>query len=131
MRKLETIVNGNDAFDFTINKDNGGVPGDVIAGPYRVFDTSPATVGTIIKNVPGIDPPEITQGDFWVLINWLEPTPGAPGIGADTDQPIDNRSMYYRQAVVGLPFPVLILWLLHMFQISLLVLKRKTLVRYP
>ncbi len=95
VRKLETIVNGNEAFDFTINKDNGGIPGDVIAGPYRVFDTSPAQVGTIIKNIPGIDPPEISQGDFWVLINWLEPTPGAPGIGADSDIPIDMRSMYY------------------------------------
>ncbi|MBK9097976.1 MAG: carboxypeptidase regulatory-like domain-containing protein [bacterium] len=95
VRKLETIVNGNDPFDFTINKDNSGIPGDIIAGPYRVFDTSPATVGTIIKNIPGIDPPEITQGDFWVLINWLEATPGAPGIGADADPPIDSRSMYY------------------------------------
>jgi hypothetical protein len=95
VRKLETIVNGNDAFDFTINKDNGGVPGGVISGPYRVKDNSPATVATIIKNVPGTDPPEITQGDFWVVINWLEQTPGAPGIGADTDPPIDNRSMYY------------------------------------
>ena len=95
VRKLETIVNGNDPFDFTIQKDNGGIPGDVIAGPYRVFDSTPAQVGTVIKNVPGIDPPEITQGDFWVVINWLEATPGAPGIGADTDAPIDNRSMYY------------------------------------
>jgi hypothetical protein len=95
VRKLETIVNGNDPFDFTINKDNGGIPGEIMTGPYRVFDTNPATVGTIIKNIPGTDPPEITQGDFWVLINWLEQTPGAPGIGADTDAPIDNRSMYY------------------------------------
>ena len=95
VRKLETIVNGNDPFDFAIQKDNGGIPGGVIAGPYRVFDSSPAQVGTVIKNIPGIDPPEITQGDFWVVISWLEATPGAPGIGADTDAPIDNRSMYY------------------------------------
>ena len=95
VRRLETIVNGNDAFDFTINKDNGGIPGDKIAGPYRVKDESPVTVATVIKNVPGTDPPEITQGDFWVLINWLQQTPGAPGIGGDSDQPIDNRSMYY------------------------------------
>jgi hypothetical protein len=95
VRRLKTIVNGDDPFDFTIQRDNGGIPGEIIAGPYRVYDTNPAQVGTIIKNVPGIDPPEITQGDFWVVINWLEQTPGAPGIGADTDQPIDNRSMYY------------------------------------
>jgi hypothetical protein len=95
VRSLKTTVNSNDAFDFTIQEDNGGIPGGVIAGPYRVFDTSPATVGTIIKNVPGTDPPEITQGDFWVVINWLEQTPGSPGIGGDSDPPIDNRSMYY------------------------------------
>lgn len=95
VRKLETIVNSNDAFDFTINKDNGGLPGDVMAGPYRVSDTGPSQVGTIIKNVPGTDPPEIASGDFWVLINWLQQTPGSPGIGADADAPIDNRSMYY------------------------------------
>jgi len=95
VRRLETIVNGNEPFDFTIHKDNGGIPGDIIVGPYRVQDTSPATVGTIIKNIPGVDPPEIAQGDFWVVINWLEESPGAPGIGADSDAPIDNRSMYY------------------------------------
>jgi hypothetical protein len=95
VRKLETIVNGNDAFDFTVHADNGGIPGNKIAGPYRVKDNNPATVATIIKNIPGIEPPEITQGDFWVVINWLQQTPGAPGIGADTDPPIDNRSMYY------------------------------------
>ncbi|MCL4279534.1 MAG: T9SS type A sorting domain-containing protein, partial [Ignavibacteriaceae bacterium] len=95
VRKLETIVNGNEPFDFTINKDNGGVPGDIMAGPYRVADNSTVTVGAVIKNVPGVDPPEVSQGDFWVLINWLATTPGAPGIGADTDPPIDNRSMYY------------------------------------
>jgi len=95
VRKLQTIVNSNDAFDFTIHADNGGIPGNKIAGPYRVKDNDPATVGTIIKNIPGSDPPEITQGDFWVVINWLEATPGSPGIGGDSDPPIDNRSMYY------------------------------------
>ena len=95
VRKLETIVNSNDAFDFTIHEDNSGVPGNIIAGPYRVKDNNPATVGTIIKNVPGTDPPEITQGDFWVVINWLEETPGSPGIGGDSNPPVDNRSMYY------------------------------------
>jgi hypothetical protein len=95
VRKLETIVNGNDPFDFSIHKDDSGIPSELIAGPYRVQDTNPATVGTIVKNIPGTEPPEITQGDFWVVINWLEQTPGAPGIGADSDAPIDNRSMYY------------------------------------
>ena len=95
VRKLETIVNSNDAFNFTVQNDNSGLPGDTLAGPYLVYDTNPAQVGTVIKNLPGIDPPEITQGDFWVVINWFEATPGSPGIGGDSDNPIDNRSMYY------------------------------------
>ena len=95
VRKLETIVNSNDAFNFTVQADNGGVPGDTLAGPYLVYDISPAQVGTVIKNIPGNDPPKIGQGDFWVVINWFEETPGSPGIGGDTDAPLDNRSMYY------------------------------------
>jgi hypothetical protein len=95
VRRLETIVNGKEPFDFSIHEDNGGIPGDMIAGPYRVSASGTAQVLTITKTVPHIDPPEITQGDFWVLISWLESSPGAPGIGADTDPPIDNRSMYY------------------------------------
>jgi len=95
VRRLETIVNGKEPFDFSIHKDNGSLPGDMIAGPYRVSASGTAQVLTITKTVPHIDPPEITQGDFWVLISWLESSPGAPGIGADTDPPIDNRSMYY------------------------------------
>lgn len=95
LRKVETTVNGNDAFDFTILADNGGLPGDTLAGPYRVYDTDPATVGYVNKILPGIDPPEITQGDFWVVINYLEATPGAPGVGVDYALPIDGRTFYY------------------------------------
>jgi len=95
VRKLETIVNSNDGFNFTVQRDINGVPGDTLAGPYFVYDTSPAQVGTVIKNIPGFDPPEITQGDFWIVINWLESNPGAPGIGTDATPPIDNRSLAY------------------------------------
>lgn len=95
VRRMETIVNGKEPFDFSIHKDNGGLPGDLIAGPYRVSASGSTQVLTVTKTVPHIDPPEITQGDFWVLISWLENSPGAPGIGADSDPPIDNRSMYY------------------------------------
>ncbi len=95
VRKVETTVNGNDAFDFTIQRDNGGVPSAVIAGPYQVNDNDPATVGVVTKILPGLDPPEITGGDFWVVINYLEPTPGAPGVGMDFTPPIDGRTFSY------------------------------------
>lgn len=95
LRKVETIVNGNEAFDFTIQKDDGGFPSDIIAGPYRVNDNDPEIVATISKTLPGIDPPEITDGDVWVVINYLESTPGAPGVGVDSDPPLDGRTIQY------------------------------------
>ncbi|MDO8549631.1 MAG: FlgD immunoglobulin-like domain containing protein, partial [Ignavibacteria bacterium] len=95
VRRMETTVNGNDDFDFTIQADEGGFPGDTIAGPYRIADSDPAIVGVVTKTIPGNEPPEIREGDFWVVISWLEETPGAPGIGVDVEPPIDNRSMQY------------------------------------
>ena len=96
VRRLFTTVNSNDDFDFTVQGDNGGLPGDIIAGPYAVYGSNPSgTVSEITKNLPGLDPPEIMSGDFWVVINWHEDTPGSPGIGADVDPPIDGRSLYY------------------------------------
>lgn len=96
VRRLMTTVNSDDDFDFTVQIDDDGLPGDTIAGPYTVYGENPSgTVSTISKTLPGLDPPEITAGDFWVVINWHEDTPGSPGIGADIDPPIDGRSFYY------------------------------------
>lgn len=96
VRRLVTIGNSNDDFDFTVQRDNSGVPGDTLAGPYRVHGNNlPGTVNNIVKTLPGTDPPEIQSGDFWAVINWLEETPGSPGIAADTDPPSENRSYYY------------------------------------
>ncbi|RPI75848.1 MAG: T9SS C-terminal target domain-containing protein [Ignavibacteriales bacterium] len=96
LRRIVTTTNGDDEFDFTVHNDNGGIPGNIIAGPYRVHGTTPpGTVNIITKTLPGLDPPLINSGDFWIVINWLEPTPGVPGIGVDFDPPIDNRSFYF------------------------------------
>jgi len=95
LRRLQTTVNGKDDFDLTVQADRNGLPVDTLAGPYRVYDTGSTQVGTIIKNLPGLDPFEISGGDFWVVINWLEDTPYSPYICGDSDAPIDNRSMYY------------------------------------
>src|SRR5690554_1792912 len=99
VRRVETLVNSNDDFDFTINSDNGGIPGDTLAGPYTVASTDAATVSTVIKNIPGLDPPEIREGDFWVLVNWHMDSPGAPEIGVDANPPNNNRGMYYTQTL--------------------------------
>jgi hypothetical protein len=95
LRRIQTTVNGKDDFDLTVQADRNGLPEDTLAGPYRVYDAGSAQVGTIIKNLPGLDPFEISGGDFWVVINWLEDTPYSPYICGDSDAPIDNRSMYY------------------------------------
>ncbi len=96
VRKLVTQVNGTDAFDFTILADHSGIPTDTLAGPYTVSGSNPVgTVSTVAKNVPGTDPPEITSGGFWVVINWHQNTPYSPSICGDITPPIDNRSYYY------------------------------------
>lgn len=96
VRRLVTTVNSDDDFDFSVHEDNGGLPGNMIAGPYTVYGANPSgNVSIVAKTLPGLDPPEIASGDFWVLINWHEDTPGSPGIGADTDPPHAGRSLYY------------------------------------
>ncbi len=93
--RMKTIGNGSDAFDFTINQDSSGFPGRLISGPYRVSGTGTGTVKTFTTTVPGSQPPEIESGDFWVLINYLQDSPGAPGIGVDLDLPNAERGKFY------------------------------------
>jgi Carboxypeptidase regulatory-like domain/FlgD Ig-like domain len=99
VRRLVTTTNSNDDFDFTVQADHGGIPNDTLAGPYTVNGANPpGTVSLITKNIPGTDPPSINSGNFWVVINWHEDTPGSPGIGADVTPPLDNRSYYYLES---------------------------------
>jgi hypothetical protein len=95
VRRIETLVNSNDDFNFTVQADNGGFPGDTLAGPYTVASNDAPIVSTVTKTLPHLDPPQITQGDFWVVINWHQDSPGSPGIGVDSDPPSNNRGMYY------------------------------------
>ena len=95
VRRIETLVNSNDDFNFTVQADNGGFPGDTLAGPYTVASTDAPIVSTVIKTLPGLDPPQISEGDFWVLINWHMDSPGAPGIGVDSDPPNNGRGMFH------------------------------------
>ena len=96
--RLETLVNNAGAFDFTVNKDESGIPGDILAGPYRVSSGVSGAANSIIFTLPGTDPPAIEAGDFWVLINYLESSPGDPGFGTDVSSPIAGRYMYYLAA---------------------------------
>lgn len=93
--RIETLVNDNGPFEFTINKDEGGMPGEILAGPYRVTSGVAAAVRSVNQTLPGNDPPEFDAGDYWVLINYLPESPGNPGIGTDTNPPNSNRGMYY------------------------------------
>ncbi len=93
--RMKTIGNSADAFDFTINEDSSGFPGRKLAGPYRIGGTGTGNIKTFTTTVPGSQPPEIESGDFWVLINYLPDTPGAPGIGTDFNPPNAGRGKYY------------------------------------
>ncbi len=95
VERVTTTVNSNAPFNFTIQQDSSGFPGKLIAGPYLVNATGSGTVNTVTLTLPGSDPPIISSGDFWVLINYLPSSPGAPGIGVDNDPPISNRGFYY------------------------------------
>lgn len=94
--RLVTTVNSDDAFDFTVQSDSGGLPTNrILAGPYRTNSNSINPVSSAILTIPGEDPPTIYTGDFWVVINYLPQSPTVPGIGVDSDQPYSNRGMYY------------------------------------
>lgn len=93
--RLTTITNGTEAFDFTIHANNNGIPGALLAGPYRVNAPAASPVGNVILTLPGIEPPVIESGDFWAVINFLPTSPGAPGIGVDVSSPNAGRGMYY------------------------------------
>lgn len=106
VRKMETLTNGDNPFDFTIQADSSGLPGKIVAGPYRVQGPNPSgTLSTVVKTIPGLDPPEFRDGDFWVVINWLENSPGAPGIGMDIQfiPPTEYRSYSYLTSTGWVP----------------------------
>lgn len=93
--RLQTLVNNNGEFDFTIHKDSIGLPGEKIAGPYRVSATGVGVASTITKTMPGEDPPLLKEGDYWVVVNYLPELPGNPGIGVDVNAPISDRGYFY------------------------------------
>ena len=93
--RLETLVNNNGDFDLTIHKDSLGLPGEMLAGPYRVAATGVGVASTIMKTLPGEDPPLLKEGDYWVVINYLPELPGNPGIGVDVNTPISDRGYFY------------------------------------
>lgn len=103
--RLQTLVNGSGAFDFTVQADSIGFPGKVVAGPYRVSSGVPGSVAPIILTLPGHEPPVFEDGDFWVVVNYLSLTPGEPGIGTDINQPISGRGMYYLTSTGWQNFP--------------------------
>jgi hypothetical protein len=87
--------NGNSPILVSIHGDSSGVPGGVKAGPYLASSYQTSGVDSFLVTLPGLDPPVITSGDFYVVLSYLPTSPGAPGIGGDLTAPIDQRSMYY------------------------------------
>ena len=94
--RLQTLVNGNGSFNFTLQADSLGYPGKVVAGPYRVSSGVAGNVAPIILTLPGDEPPTFTEGDFWAVINYLPATPGEPGIGVDGNSAkLRTRNVFY------------------------------------
>ncbi len=95
--RVEALAINDAPFDFTIQADSSGYPGDILAGPYRVHADVPS-VGTVTLTLPGGDPPLFEEGDFWVVLNYLPESPDAPAFGVDKSSPNENRGMYYTAA---------------------------------
>ncbi|RMG33624.1 MAG: T9SS C-terminal target domain-containing protein, partial [Methanobacteriota archaeon] len=96
--RLETLVNSGAEFDYTIQSDFNGLPGPILAGPYRVHADDANPFGTVSFTLPGTDPPVLQSGDFWVVINYLPESPGAPGVGVDNSSPNAGRGKYYTRS---------------------------------
>ncbi len=92
---LRLNVNGTDQIAVSLNKDSLGLPGldpsYYIAAPETI---AAAAAGWLVLDYP--TPLQATQADpFWIVAHWLASSPGAPGIGWDNTQPLDNFAYWY------------------------------------
>ncbi|MDP8228306.1 MAG: carboxypeptidase regulatory-like domain-containing protein [Candidatus Electryoneaceae bacterium] len=94
---IDFMANSSSPIDISIAADNNGVPGEVIGSRYR---TTPVTRGEFHRfHFPAIEQPrvildEFQWGECWVILNYLEESPGAPGIGMDRSHPNVERNLY-------------------------------------
>jgi hypothetical protein len=87
--------NGNSPIRVAIHADSSGLPGQLLAGQYTGVTHQTTGVDSFLVTLPGIDPPAIESGSFWVVLSYLPSSPGAPGIGADRTPPLDGVSYFY------------------------------------
>jgi hypothetical protein len=85
------MVDEDTPFELTINGDDSGIPGALIAGPFEAFRNAEDWA---IMFIPEEHQPQIYEGDFWIIFHWRINNPGSPGVGVDTSSP-DFRSKRY------------------------------------
>ncbi|MEK9136090.1 MAG: hypothetical protein AAB393_03120, partial [Bacteroidota bacterium] len=95
--------NGNKPINVAVHEDSSGLPGRMLAGQYTGVTYQTAGIDSFLVTLPGIDPPTITSGSFWVVLSYLPTSPGAPGIGGDRTPPVDGRSFYYTASTGWMP----------------------------
>jgi hypothetical protein len=78
---LDIITNDTEEFDYLIYDDDNGLPGRQLTDSLEF--ASPTTLEFNTFHLPGTTPPDITDGDFWVIIAFREDHPGDPGVGVD------------------------------------------------
>lgn len=100
---LRVLLNDTVSVALTIQKNTGGAPGDVIAGPF-VASANPYT-GWADVIIPEGQQPLITIGDFYVVLWWFPASPALPGVATDTTQKY-NRSAWYDNAFGWNRFPL-------------------------
>jgi hypothetical protein len=91
----DTLYDFKMPFLISVNSDSGGIPGQILWGPFWVNATG------VDSSFEGGEWVEITHNllfqedsDFWIVFHWKENSPKAPLIGED-DSPNSGRSFYY------------------------------------
>ena len=90
--------NGFSPIQVSVHQDSSGFPGRLLAGPYVGESFQTAGIDSFLVTLPAGDPPTIASGDFHVVLSYLPTSPGAPGIGGDLTQPVEQRSKFFTNA---------------------------------
>jgi hypothetical protein len=78
-------------FELAVYNAVAGLPGNILAGPYRINAVLPPE--WVNLEIPEEERPTIHFGDFFVVFNWLPDSPESPKVGNDESEP-DLRSFF-------------------------------------
>ncbi len=84
--------------------DDGGLPGDQLAGPFWFM--TPTVLEYVTLHFPGTEAPVIDGGSCWVTMDWQANDVWNPGLGADQDEPHSGASYYFTNSTGWMASPL-------------------------